>query len=78
VVRLVEHSLTNKRAFYLNLFDRDQTYRYLGHCITRGLSLRRQANILRLGGAVHLSVARRLIDMTSGFGRHTRAVATFE
>jgi hypothetical protein len=36
----------------LNLFDSTQTYSCLGHCITRGISLRRQATILRLRGAV--------------------------
>ena len=77
VVRLVGHSLTQSRAFYLNLFDRDQTYCYLGHCITRGLSLRRQANILRLGGVVHWSVAHRL-SMWRAASIGTRLVATFE
>ena len=35
----------------LNLLYSVQTYRCLGHCITRGLGLRRQATILRLRGA---------------------------
>ena len=36
----------------LNLFHSAQTKSCLGHCITRGLGLRRQATILRLRGAV--------------------------
>jgi hypothetical protein len=35
----------------LNLFHAAQTYLCLGHCITRGIGLRRQASILRLSGA---------------------------
>ena len=35
----------------LNLFHSSQTQLYLGHCITRGISQRRQANIFRLRGA---------------------------
>lgn len=36
----------------LNLFQSIQTHLCLGHCITRGLGLRRQAKILRLRGVV--------------------------
>lgn len=36
----------------LNLLGSAPTYCCLGHCITRGISLRRQASILRLRGAV--------------------------
>ena len=36
----------------LNLFHSTQTKPCLGHCITRGIGLRRQATILRLRGAV--------------------------
>ena len=39
----------------LNLFHSLQTKPCLGHCITRGLGLRRQATILRLRGAVLFS-----------------------
>jgi hypothetical protein len=39
----------------LNLFRSLQTKPCLGHCITRGLGLRRQATILRLRGAVLFS-----------------------
>ena len=39
----------------LNLFHSAQTKPCLGHCITRGLGLRRQATILRLRGAVLFS-----------------------
>ena len=35
----------------LNLLSAAQTYSCLGHCITRGISLRRQATIFRLRGA---------------------------
>jgi len=41
----------------LNLLDSIQTYSCLGHCITRGISLRRQATIFRLRGAVRLGGA---------------------
>jgi hypothetical protein len=36
----------------LNLFHSAQTKTCLGHCITRGIGLRRQATIFRLRGAV--------------------------
>jgi hypothetical protein len=36
----------------LNLFHAAQTKSCLGHCITRGIGLRRQATIFRLRGAV--------------------------
>ena len=49
----------------LNLFLSVQTKPCLGHCITRGISLRRQATILRLRGAVLFSGA--------GGGIRTRA-----
>jgi hypothetical protein len=39
----------------LNLFHSVQTKPCLGHCITRGIGLRRQATILRLRGAVLFS-----------------------
>jgi len=39
----------------LNLFHSVQTKSCLGHCITRGLGLRRQATILRLRGAALFS-----------------------
>ena len=39
----------------LNLFHSVQTNSCLGHCITRGLGLRRQATILRLRGAALFS-----------------------
>ena len=39
----------------LNLFHSVQTKTCLGHCITRGLGLRRQATILRLRGAALFS-----------------------
>ena len=39
----------------LNLFRSVQTKSCLGHCITRGLGLRRQATILRLRGAALFS-----------------------
>ena len=39
----------------LNLFHSAQTKPCLGHCITRGLGLRRQATILRLRGAALFS-----------------------
>jgi hypothetical protein len=42
----------------LNLFHSLQTKPCLGHCITRGLGLRRQATILRLRGAVLVSGSR--------------------
>ena len=41
----------------LNLFHSAQTKSCLGHCITRGIGLRRQATILRLRGAVLFSRA---------------------
>jgi hypothetical protein len=41
----------------LNLLSGGQTYPYLGHCITRGISLRRLANIFRLGGVVRFWAA---------------------
>jgi hypothetical protein len=41
----------------LNLLSGGQTYPYLGHCITRGISLRRLANILRLSGVVRFWAA---------------------
>ena len=39
----------------LNLFHSGQTKSCLGHCITRGIGLRRQATIFRLRGAVLFS-----------------------
>ena len=39
----------------LNLFLPVQTYPCLGHCTTRGISLRRQATIFRLCGATFFS-----------------------
>jgi hypothetical protein len=44
-------SLPNSPGAALNLFGFAQTYSCLGHCITRGIGLRRQATILRLSGA---------------------------
>ena len=41
----------------LNLFHSAQTKSCLGHCITRGIRLRRQATIFRLRGAVLFSAA---------------------
>jgi len=41
----------------LNLFHSVQTKSCLGHCITRGIGLRRQATILRLRGAVLFSMS---------------------
>jgi hypothetical protein len=43
---------TNSFETALNLFHSVQTKSCLGHCITRGIGLRRQATILRLRGAV--------------------------
>lgn len=45
-------SSTNSFEAALNLFHSVQTKSCLGHCITRGIGLRRQATILRLRGAV--------------------------
>lgn len=41
----------------LNLLDSAPTYCCLGHCITRGISLRRQASILRLRGVARFGTA---------------------
>ena len=47
--------LAKIRVGPLNLLHSVQTYFCLGHCITRGLGLRRQASILRLSGAALFS-----------------------
>ena len=57
----------------LNLFHSAQTKSCLGHCITRGIGLRRQATILRLRGAVLFSRAE--ARPTREFGR-ARGVET--
>jgi hypothetical protein len=44
-------ALLRNRVEPLNLLQPVQTYFCLGHCITRGIGLRRQASILRLSGA---------------------------
>ena len=44
-------ALCEIRVEPLNLLQSVQTYFCLGHCITRGIGLRRQASILRLSGA---------------------------
>jgi hypothetical protein len=48
----IAHHFSARPRWCLNLLSGGQTYPYLGHCITRGISLRRRANILRLGGVV--------------------------
>jgi hypothetical protein len=53
----IPHHFSARLRCYLNLLSGDQTYPYLGHCITRGISLRRRANILRLGGVVRFWAA---------------------
>ena len=45
-------ALREIRVEPLNLLQSVQTYFCLGHCITRGIGLRRQASILRLSGVV--------------------------
>ena len=45
----------NSSRAALNLFHSGQTKSCLGHCITRGIGLRRQATIFRLRGAVLFS-----------------------
>ena len=47
----------NSSRAALNLFHSVQTKSCLGHCITRGIGLRRQATIFRLRGAVLFSGA---------------------
>ena len=49
--------LRNSPRAALNLFHSVQTKSCLGHCITRGIGLRRQATILRLRGAVLFSMS---------------------
>jgi hypothetical protein len=53
------HHFSARTQRRLNLFRGGSTYHYLGHCITRGLSLRRHANIFRLGGVVRFQATRR-------------------
>jgi hypothetical protein len=59
----------------LNLFLTIQTKPCLGHCITRGIGLRRQATILRLRGAVLFSGAQAgpagEFGRACGVGTHT-------
>ena len=57
----------NSSRAALNLFHSVQTKPCLGHCITRGIGLRRQATILRLRGAVLFSGRKR-----AGAGIRTR------
>lgn len=54
----------------LNLFLPVQTYPCLGHCTTRGISLRRQATIFRLCGATFFSGR---IRLRAQFGMRPRA-----
>jgi hypothetical protein len=53
----IAHHFSARPLWCLNLLSGGQTYPYLGHCITRGISLRRRANILRLGGVVRFWAA---------------------
>jgi hypothetical protein len=60
--------LSEIRGQPLNLLHPAQTYFCLGHCITRGIGLRRQASILRLSGAA-LFWLRPQIPAKPGTGR---------
>jgi hypothetical protein len=59
-------ALCEIRVEPLNLLQSVQTYFCLGHCITRGIGLRRQASILRLSGAALSRALSVLIESEPG------------